>query len=131
VFILMGYWWAIQENLKGAKFRTYLKSFFNQFWCDFCWMFFEIKSIKRGWKWKFFWKFVFGFKVNIYLQNMSLNVYFRCFLCAYCLPVSLIMHVPISTLHAQWHWCLHFSMSLNSRRFLQFHPTTMLISVLC
>ena len=24
---------------------------------------------------------------------------------------------------AQWHGCLHFSMSLNSQHFLQFHPT--------
>jgi hypothetical protein len=24
-----------------------------------------------------------------------------------CLPASLIMHVPISEWHAQWHWCLH------------------------
>ena len=31
------------------------------------------------------------------------NVYFRCFLCAAGLPTSLIMHVPISKLHAQWH----------------------------
>ena len=73
-------------------------------------------------------------KVNIYLQNMScglarfdqIKVYLYCFLCAACLPTSLIMHVPISELHAQWHWCLHFSMSLNSQCFLQFHPTVML-----
>ena len=35
----------------------------------------------------------------------------------------LIMHVKIFRLHAQW----YFSMSLNSRRFLQFHPTVMLV----
>jgi len=52
-------------------------------------------------------------KVNIYLQNMSINrrlarfdqenMYSLCFLCAACLPASLIMHVPISKLYAQWH----------------------------
>jgi hypothetical protein len=31
---------------------------------------------------------------------------------------------PISELHAQW----HYSMSLNSQRFLQFHPTAMLVT---
>ena len=67
-------------------------------------------------------------KVNIYLQDMYKNVYFRCFLCATCLPASLIIHVPISEPHAQWHWCLHFSMSLNSQRFLQFHPTIIFFS---
>ena len=35
-----------------------------------------------------------------------------------CLPASLIMHVSISELHAQWHWSL---------RFLQFHPTVLLV----
>ena len=34
------------------------------------------------------------------------------------------MHVPISELHAQW----HNSMSLNSQRFLHFHPTAMLVT---
>ena len=52
---------------------------------------------------------------------------FSLFLCAVCLAASLIMHVPISELHAQWHWCLHFNMKLNSQRFLQFHPTVMLV----
>jgi hypothetical protein len=42
------------------------------------------------------------------------------FLCA---AASLIMHVPISDLHAQW----HYSMRLNSQRFLQLHPTAMLV----
>ena len=36
------------------------------------------------------------------------NVYFPCFMCAACLPASLIRHVPISELYAQWHLCLHF-----------------------
>jgi hypothetical protein len=49
---------------------------------------------------------------------------FSLFLCAACLPGSLIMHVPISELDAQW----HFSMSLNSPRFLQFLPTVMLVA---
>ena len=49
-------------------------------------------------------------------------------LCAACLPASLIMHVPISDIHAQWHWCLDFSMNLNSQRFLQFHPTVMSVA---
>jgi hypothetical protein len=66
--------------------------------------------------------------VNIYLQKRVYNVYVRCFLCATCLPTSLIMYVPISVLHAQWHWCLHFSMSLNSQRFRQLHPTSMLVA---
>jgi hypothetical protein len=48
------------------------------------------------------------------------------FLFAAQLPASLIIHIPISELHAQWHWCLHFNMSLNSERFPQFHPTVML-----
>ena len=46
------------------------------------------------------------------------------FLCAACLPASLIIHVPISEINAQW----HFSMSLNSQRFLQFHPTAILVA---
>ena len=49
------------------------------------------------------------------------------FLFAAQLPASLIIHIPISELHAQWHWCLHFNMSLNSERFPQFHPTVMLV----
>jgi hypothetical protein len=49
---------------------------------------------------------------------------FSLFLCAACLTASLIMHVPISELHAQW----HFSMSLNSQRYLQFHSTVMLVA---
>ena len=49
---------------------------------------------------------------------------FRCFLCAACLPASLLMHVPISQLHAQW----HFSTRLNSQRFLQFHPTVKMVA---
>lgn len=36
------------------------------------------------------------------------------------------MHVPISELHVQWHWWLHFSMSLNSQCCLQFHPMVIL-----
>ena len=86
---------------------------------------------------------VFSMKVfflSISLQTMSIkrrltwfdqkqHVYFRCFfVCVACLPVSLIMHVLISEVHAQWHWCLHFSMSLNSQRFLQFHPTVMSVA---
>ena len=42
------------------------------------------------------------------------DVYYRWFVCAACLPVSLIMYVPISELNAQQ----HFSMNLNSPRFL-------------
>jgi len=82
--------------------------------------------------------FFFALKVNIYLQSMRIKhrlarfdqktCIFVMFLCAVCLPSSLIMHVPISELHAQWHWCLHFRMSLNSQRFLQFHPTVMLMA---
>ena len=49
-------------------------------------------------------------------------------LCAECLPVSLIMHFPISEPHSQWYRCLHFSMILNSQRFLQFHPKVMLVA---
>jgi len=56
------------------------------------------------------------------------NLFCCCFLCAVCLPASLIMHVAISELHAQWHLWLHFSMSLNSQRFLQLHPTVMLVA---
>jgi hypothetical protein len=41
-----------------------------------------------------------------------------------CAAALLIMHVPISELHAQW----HYSMSLHSQRFLQFHPTVMLVT---
>jgi hypothetical protein len=40
---------------------------------------------------------------------------FSLFLCAACLLASLIMHIPVSELHAQ----RHLSMSLNSQRFLQ------------
>jgi hypothetical protein len=50
------------------------------------------------------------------------------FLCAACLPASFIKHVSISELLAQWHWCWHFSMSLNSQCFLQFHPMVMLVA---
>ena len=63
----------------------------------------------------------FALKVNIYLQNMSIkrclvrfdqkNMYFHYFLCATCLRASLIMHVPVSEVHAQW----HLSMSLISQ----------------
>jgi hypothetical protein len=42
--------------------------------------------------------------------------------------LALIMHIPISQLHAQWPRCLHFNMSLNSQRFLQFHPTVILVA---
>ena len=59
-------------------------------------------------------------------------MHFLCFLCAACLPASLIMHVPVSELHLYMrnalHWFLHFSMSLNSRCFLQFHPSVMLMA---
>ena len=47
--------------------------------------------------------------------------------CAACLPASLIMHVPISGLLAQWHRCLHCRMNLHSKRFLQFHPKVMMV----
>jgi hypothetical protein len=53
---------------------------------------------------------------------------FVVFLCAACLPASLIMHVPVSELNAQCHSCLHFSIRLNSQRFIQFHPTVMLVA---
>jgi len=49
---------------------------------------------------------------------------FVVFLCAACLPTSLIMLVPFSELCVQW----NFSMSLKSQRFLQFHPTVMLVA---
>jgi len=49
---------------------------------------------------------------------------FDVFLCTACLPASLTMHVPISEVHARW----HFSMCLNSQRFLQFHPKVMLVA---
>ena len=79
-------------------------------------------------------KWFFVLKVNIYLQNMSMKgrlarfdqktCVFVVFLCTACPPASLIMHVPISEVHARW----HFSMCLNSQRFLQFHPTAMLVA---
>ena len=56
-------------------------------------------------------KSFFALKVNIYLQNMSIKRrlarfdqkrVFSLFLCAACLPVSLVMHVPISELHVLW-----------------------------
>ena len=68
------------------------------------------------------WKLIFTFKTCIK------RVFMFWYLCAACLPASLNMHVPISELHAQCHWCLHFSMSLNSKRFLQFHPPVMLVA---
>ena len=46
-------------------------------------------------------------KVNIYLQNMSIKRVFLLFFCVQCaarLPASLIMHVPITDLHGQWHF---------------------------
>jgi len=46
-------------------------------------------------------KVFFGLKVDINLQNMSNFVVFLCAACLPCLPSSLIMHVPISELHAQ------------------------------
>ena len=50
-----------------------------------------------------FWKVFFTLKENIYLQNMSIKrVFFLCVFAA-CLPASLIMYIPISELHAQWH----------------------------
>jgi hypothetical protein len=99
-----------------------------------------------GWNWRKRWEFklilkckhqchcacrsfLLALKVNIYLQNMyKMCIFVFFFVCAACLPASLIMHDPISELHAQWHWCLHFSMSLNSQRFLQFHPTSWHVS---
>ena len=50
-------------------------------------------------------KSFFALKVNIYLQNMSIKRrlarfaqkrVFSLFLCAACLPASLVMHVPIT-----------------------------------
>ena len=68
----------------------------------------------------------------------SKTVYFCCmFVCLFfffffflqlCLPESLTMHVRISELHAQWHWCSYFSTSFNSQRFLQFLLTVMLVA---
>jgi hypothetical protein len=52
--------------------------------------------------------------MNMYLQNISIKRAFSLFLCAAFLHVSFIMHIPISELHAQCQWWLHFSMSLNS-----------------
>jgi hypothetical protein len=48
--------------------------------------------------------------------------------CAVCLTASLIMHAPISGLHAQWHRCLHCRMNLHSKRLLQFYPTVMMVA---
>ena len=53
------------------------------------------------------------------LVRIDQNEYYHCFLCAACLPASLIMHITISKLQVQW----HFSMNLNSQQFLQFYPT--------
>jgi len=33
-------------------------------------------------------------------MNIRPKTYFRCYLCAVCLPASLIMHVSMSELHA-------------------------------
>ena len=46
-------------------------------------------------------KVFFPLKVNI--QYMSIKQAFSLFFVCSCLPASLIMHVPISKLHAQWH----------------------------
>ena len=90
--------------------------------------------------------FFFALKVNIYLQNISIKrrlarfdqkrvFYFRwflffcfCFFVCFFVFFVCVCNVPISELHAQWHWCLHFSMSLNFQRFLQFHPTIILVA---
>jgi hypothetical protein len=49
-----------------------------------------------------FYKKVFvAMEVNMYLQNMSIKRAFSLFLCAAFPPVSFIMYVPISELHAQ------------------------------
>ena len=60
-------------------------------------------------------KFVFSLKVNIYLQNMRIehtftrfdfiliSLLFLCEACLHAWPASLIMHVPISELHALWY----------------------------
>jgi hypothetical protein len=45
--------------------------------------------------------FLPALKVNINLQIMRIKRVFSLFLCAVCLPASLIMHVPISELLAQ------------------------------
>jgi len=51
---------------------------------------------------------LFALKVNTYLNNMSIKRLlaiftqkrvFSLFLCAACLPASLIIHVPLSELH--------------------------------
>ena len=46
-------------------------------------------------------KVCFVLKVNI--QYMSIKQAFSLFFVCSCLPASLIMHVPIFKLHAQWH----------------------------
>jgi hypothetical protein len=100
---------------------------------------FIIILLKVQWRW--FWWFIylfwvfFALKVNINLQNMYIKrrlerfdqitcifvvLFFVCvflgfFLSAVCLQASLIKHVPVFELHAQW----HFSMSLNSQHVLQ------------
>lgn len=63
------------------------------------------------------WKLIY----TMYLQNMNLKgclgrfnpqtcIFFV--FCGQLLSASSIMHVPISEQHEQWHWCLHFSISL-------------------
>ena len=82
-----------------------------------------------------FFKVFFVLKVNINLQNMSIKhclarldqktcIAVVFYVCAACLPASLIMHVSISELHVKW----YYIMSLNSSCFLQFHPTVMLVA---
>jgi hypothetical protein len=62
----------------------------------------------------------------IYLQNTSIKH------CCVQLVSNIINHASpnfqTTELHTQWHWCLHFRMSLNSQRYLQFHPTVILMA---
>ena len=107
------------------NYDTLINKYFNtEWWKDaivimgliFLYLYFFVNGIMSL-------SLVFFFNVN-FLRWKLISIFkrvFSLFLCAACLSASLIMHVPISELHAPWH------LSLNSHRYLQFHLTVMLV----
>ena len=125
-----------KKKLSKYNFITFLSSFYfyKLNWIVpvslvfFCFFFCFWKFVLL--RWKLIQKMYIPSKLRAKRRLSRFNqntCMFRCFLCAAGLQTSLIVHVKISELHAQWHWCLHFSLS-----FLQFHPCwwPMLILVL-
>ena len=73
-------WGSLQwKNLPRGQFKTWLLSYI-------VWLFNGIMSLSLV----FFFKFFFALKVDVYLQSMNINVYFRCFIFVCSLSPSII-----------------------------------------